>query len=278
MWRQKCLGELRDEQVRLDSFKGWMSPHVSKEDLAMNGFYFTSINDNARCYYCGVEISDWVDGDSVKEEHRKHSPYCAIVKGEYVENYPIDTKMWKDLRSENSEIFHRHSLLECKQATIFNPCHEAMASSERRKKTFGLWPSSLNNLIDDIAKAGFYYTNYGDNVKCFSCSGEVCDFTALDKPMERHAALYPECQFVNMVMGQDFVKQVLARLNSRDNYASPITFESNCSRCRVCCINDKNTLFLPCLHSAVCSTCCQSMTHCNFCGDRFESVKRIMTV
>lgn len=279
MWYKKFTEEFRDEQTRLDSFKGWISPHVTKEDLAMNGFYYTSISDNARCYYCGVEISDWVNGDSVGEEHRKHSPYCEIVKGEYVENYPIDGKAWKKVRSGNSEIYHRSSLLESKQPTIFHPRHEAMSSPERRLKTFALWPSSLNSLVEDLKKSGFYYTNFGDNVKCFSCCGEVSDFNALDKPMERHAALYPECQFVNLMMGQDFVKQVLSKPSSQDVKAqTPDSFKSNKDPCQLCCTNEKNTLFLPCLHSSVCSTCCQSMTHCNFCGEAFESVKRIMTV
>lgn len=265
----------RDEKVRLNTFKGWNSPHVTKEDLALNGFYYTDISDNVRCFHCGIEICQWEADDTVTGEHRRHSPCCEIVKGSHIINLPIDENAWRSLRAANCKVHHNNQLKYHTQSTIYNPRHQEMHSLEKRKKTFSLWPAALRGMVDAICKAGFFYTTYSDNVKCFSCAGEISEFSILDDPMERHILSYPKCQYVNLVKGRDYVKQVTS--NSVTPQKSDLP-SYHCQRCRVCNVNYRDTVFLPCLHVTTCHECCQSLSACNFCGEEFDSVKRIASV
>lgn len=44
------------EEERLKTFDGWPSNYVTPEELASNGFYYTGVDDVARCAFCGLEV------------------------------------------------------------------------------------------------------------------------------------------------------------------------------------------------------------------------------
>jgi len=51
----------------------------------------------------------------------------------------------------------------------------------------------------ELAKAGFYYMGYADNVKCFSCNLVLSEWTADDDPMDEHYKHSPKCAYINAV-------------------------------------------------------------------------------
>jgi hypothetical protein len=78
---------------------------------------------------------------------------------------------------------------------------EALPSSdlkilENRLRTFGSnWP--LNWLSkESLARAGFFYINVGDQVKCAFCGGIIGQWEPNDQPIEEHRKFFPECQVV----------------------------------------------------------------------------------
>ena len=70
-----------NEEKRAKSFEGEQQPGVfSAEEFASAGFYLPKqeARDNVlqvyvRCWYCGVHVDEWKDGDSLLEEHIRHS-------------------------------------------------------------------------------------------------------------------------------------------------------------------------------------------------------------
>ncbi|XP_062909862.1 baculoviral IAP repeat-containing protein 2 [Mobula hypostoma] len=66
-----------------------------------------------------------------------------------------------------------------------------------RISTFAKFPP--NALISErsLARAGFYYTNIGDKVQCFSCTVIVENWQPGDNPVERHKKASPSCSFIN---------------------------------------------------------------------------------
>ena len=70
-----------NEGTRAKSFEGEQQPGVfSPEEFASAGFYLPKqeSRDNVlqvyvRCWYCGVHVDEWEDGDSLLEEHIRHS-------------------------------------------------------------------------------------------------------------------------------------------------------------------------------------------------------------
>lgn len=62
------------------SFKNWSSPHVTPDELANSGFYYTGESDRVKCAFCHGQLHSWQDGDDPKTEHIKHFPGCSFVR------------------------------------------------------------------------------------------------------------------------------------------------------------------------------------------------------
>ena len=56
---------------------------------AAAGFYFTNLSDVVRCFFCGVQVCHWSEGDDALKEHQRWSPTCGFVKGLCVGNIPL---------------------------------------------------------------------------------------------------------------------------------------------------------------------------------------------
>jgi hypothetical protein len=63
---------------RLKTFKKW-SGVQTPESLAKAGFYYTNKRDIVICYYCGIEIENWLSTDEALSEHLKWSPNCLFA-------------------------------------------------------------------------------------------------------------------------------------------------------------------------------------------------------
>jgi len=72
----------------------WKSP-VSIFDLAKNGFYYASPDDNVRCAFCNLEVRGWEKCDVVDKEHRRWNPLCPfLTMPQNVGNVEIGKENW----------------------------------------------------------------------------------------------------------------------------------------------------------------------------------------
>ncbi|RWS07984.1 uncharacterized protein B4U79_05370 [Dinothrombium tinctorium] len=51
----------------------------------------------------------------------------------------------------------------------------------------------------DLAKAGFYFLNDGDRVKCHYCKGVIYKWEPGDKPLEEHKRYFPFCSYLKLL-------------------------------------------------------------------------------
>ncbi|XP_032878241.1 baculoviral IAP repeat-containing protein 3-like [Amblyraja radiata] len=72
-----------------------------------------------------------------------------------------------------------------------------LSSELYRISTFAKFPASVLISERNLARAGFYYTNTGDKVCCFSCGVMVEDWQLGDNAVERHKRSNPDCSFIN---------------------------------------------------------------------------------
>lgn len=72
-----------------------------------------------------------------------------------------------------------------------------LSSELYRISTFAKFPASVLISERNLARAGFYYTNTGDKVCCFSCGVIVEDWQLGDNAVERHKRSNPDCSFIN---------------------------------------------------------------------------------
>jgi len=78
------------------------------------------------------------------------------------------------------------------------PRHPKYVTEPARLKSYSLWPPALPQKPDDLAKAGFFYTGYSDQVKCFYCDGGLESWEPSDSPWMEHIKWFSECAFVKM--------------------------------------------------------------------------------
>jgi Inhibitor of Apoptosis domain len=78
-------------------------------------------------------------------------------------------------------------LLADRQIDLKNP--------EDRLRTYSKWPLS-NPTPQDLARAGFFYFDVGDQVKCVFCGGIIGQWEENDQPHKEHQKFFPNCPMV----------------------------------------------------------------------------------
>lgn len=84
------ITDLNIEANRLKTFDHWNVSFIDKHQLALLGFYYFGPSDMVKCYFCGVEIGMWEDGDDVLTDHMRWSPSCNLIRRNETDNIPID--------------------------------------------------------------------------------------------------------------------------------------------------------------------------------------------
>ncbi|XP_048883514.1 E3 ubiquitin-protein ligase XIAP isoform X1 [Brienomyrus brachyistius] len=70
-----------------------------------------------------------------------------------------------------------------------------------RQQSFNHFPSIPQVPVDQLARAGFYFTGKADRVRCFSCQQMVEGWHSGDAPVARHQQVSPDCKFLSCVHG-----------------------------------------------------------------------------
>ena len=79
------------------------------------------------------------------------------------------------------------------------PMYSNFVTRSSRLETFKTWPIQLGQTPSELASAGFFYTGYGDKVRCFSGGCGLEMWEPGDKPRLEHSKWYPDCSFVRML-------------------------------------------------------------------------------
>lgn len=85
------LEQMRFEEQRLKTFQcDWPHSSIRPRVLAKTGFYYIGPVDQVRCYFCGVKVSRWEQGDDEVGEHSRWSPSCMLLKRADTTNVPLE--------------------------------------------------------------------------------------------------------------------------------------------------------------------------------------------
>ena len=167
------------EQQRLCSFRNWPSwAGLRLEDLAREGFYYTGIRDEVKCFSCGVLLRLWKPEDQIRLRHNRYSPRCAFVKR-------LDDESPRDVPAKFPEI-----------------ASNTLASSDmkmevRRLATFdSRWPTLCPVKPTELARSGFYFKGKDDWVQCFACCLILKNWQPGDTPEGEHRKYKPLCPFL----------------------------------------------------------------------------------
>ena len=175
---------LHDKARRLETFVGFEGK-ADPRNLARSGFYYLGTRDCVRCAFCGFVLRNWDQKDSL-EEHRRYKPECPKVYGDIV-----PSAGWGKDPASRTEIV---------------PPHPSMVIESCRVNSFQRWPG--NQPPEKLAQAGLFYTGVADNVCCFSCGGNLYDWSPSDVPWIEHARYFPHCAFVCKLKGHRFIQDI----------------------------------------------------------------------
>ncbi|XP_072305858.1 baculoviral IAP repeat-containing protein 7-like [Eucyclogobius newberryi] len=198
---------MRRERNRLQTFHNWPSDApVSSYDLAKAGFFFLGPGDKVQCFCCGGVLRCWVHGDSPVTEHNRHFPTCNFLLGRTVGNIPLQDGSSDSVDGQLLSQLQRMTMDD--QGTTGQAVYPEMEAEDTRLTTFHNWPAEASVQPDVLARAGFFYTGHGDNVKCFFCDGGLRNWEPADDPWQEHAKWFPRCEFLIQSRGQGYISNV----------------------------------------------------------------------
>jgi hypothetical protein len=70
---------------------------------------------------------------------------------------------------------------------------ESMSNNLLKIHSFNNFPREVNIFTSFLARAGFYYTGYSDDVRCYACVLTHWKWTSRDDPIAIHRSLTPSC-------------------------------------------------------------------------------------
>jgi hypothetical protein len=71
----------------------------------------------------------------------------------------------------------------------------------KRYTSFATWPTENLPSVDDLVRAGFFYTGSKTIVTCFYCNGSLQNWGASDNPTVEHARWFPHCAYAKQLCG-----------------------------------------------------------------------------
>ncbi|KAJ8314476.1 hypothetical protein KUTeg_006626 [Tegillarca granosa] len=205
-------GLLKYERNRLETFKNWpVSSPIPPKDLAQSGFYYTGNEDRVQCAFCRGILKGWDPGDDPQKEHEKRFEKCGFILGLNVGNVPLLTKKTVPILTPDFSNGAENLGVSSERAK-----HENFAVESTRLMTFSCpgWDTRMYQTPEMLAAAGFFYTGTCDNVKCFFCDGGIRNWQPGDDPWTEHARYFPNCYYVKLVKGQDFIKKIHEKYNN----------------------------------------------------------------
>ncbi|VDI16851.1 Hypothetical predicted protein [Mytilus galloprovincialis] len=92
------------------------------------------------------------------------------------------------------------------------------------------WPGYLNQTPRAMALAGFLFAGYHDYTRCFHCGGGLRNWEAGDDPWVEHARWFPQCGFLQLNKGENFIQAVLKKHNMDQRAKGNSTFSPKVDR------------------------------------------------
>ncbi|XP_028156769.1 death-associated inhibitor of apoptosis 1-like isoform X1 [Ostrinia furnacalis] len=286
--------DLRHEDERLKTFDKWPLTFLSPDQLARNGFYYLGRGDEVRCAFCKVEIMRWEVGDDPAIDHKRWSPSCPLVRKQSASsNGTVDSAP----TSGRDECGVHIPPASNASVRMPGPVHPHYASESARLRSFQDWPRCMRQKPEDLAAAGFFYTGQGDKTKCFYCDGGLKDWENDDVPWEQHARWFDRCAYVQLVKGREYVQKVLTEaclIPAPKEEPAPVeatTIEKpaviekekeddnntidDSKVCKICYVEERNVVFVPCGHVVACAKCALSTNKCPMCRRTFRDAVRL---
>lgn len=210
------------EEVQRRTFSHYPHPAGFIERMINAGFYFCSIRDRVLCIGCGLICEHWRPGiDDPFEVHRTISPNCKCIRSKSADSgappppatpppmINADLSQRVNVVAPSTVPRPISKAFNCVEIVLTKTsCHPEYAEIRAREKSFNNWFNRSSPATDDMARAGFFYTDKEDTVTCFYCNGSLRHWRANDNPMVEHARWFPKCSYARQLCGQEMYQRI----------------------------------------------------------------------
>ncbi|CAF4833655.1 unnamed protein product, partial [Rotaria sp. Silwood2] len=190
-----CLTEVEImKEVRCRTFSHW--PHqkvLSRTQMISAGFFYCNVSDRVICLYCNLICQQWTphtdDPDNI---HQTLSSLCPYVLFILKTRQTSTASILNDNSNNRALTSNVLRFNEIAQASAF---HRAYVEISKRLSSFNSWPQEDLPSVDDLVRAGFFYTGSKTIVTCFYCNGSLQNWGPKDNPLIEHVRWFPLCAY-----------------------------------------------------------------------------------
>jgi hypothetical protein len=203
------------QQVRRRTFSHW--PHrtiPSTSQMIEAGFFNCNVGDRVICIYCNLICQQWTPHtDDPCEVHKTISPNCIYVKAKLIRPSAasimiVNESSTTTVLNNHSPTSANHDTLRSNEIVFTAACNPAYAELPKRHASFATWLHDNLPPVDDLVRAGFYYTGTKTIVTCFYCNGSLQNWGPNDNPMIEHARWFPHCAYAKQLCGDEMYRKI----------------------------------------------------------------------
>ncbi|CAF2499447.1 unnamed protein product [Rotaria sp. Silwood2] len=203
------------QQIRKRTFSHW--PHrtiPSQAQMIEAGFFNCNVGDRVICIYCNLICQQWTPHtDDPCEVHKTLSPNCMYVKTKLIRPEARSILIVNETTvgaasGSHSSTSNNNDLFRCNEFVPTAACHNAYTELPRRTASFATWPNENLPSVEDLVRAGFFYTGTKSIVTCFYCNGSLQNWGPNDNPMIEHARWFPHCAYAKQLCGVDLYRKI----------------------------------------------------------------------
>jgi hypothetical protein len=199
------------KQMRKRTFSHW--PHRTSPTSAQMieaGFFNCNVGDRIICLYCNLICQQWVpNSDDPWEVHRTLSPKCPYVIATLKRRETSSIRIVNEQSTRENAIGSTNTdPFRFNEIVYTAACHTAYIEIPRRHASFAAWPNENSPSVDDLVRAGFFYTGTKTIVTCFYCNGSLQNWGANDNPTIEHARWFPHCAYAKQLCGAELHRKI----------------------------------------------------------------------
>ncbi|CAM4941620.1 unnamed protein product [Rotaria socialis] len=214
------------QQVQRRSFSHWSHRAIpSSAQMIEAGFFNCNVGDRVICIYCNLICQQWTPHkDDPCEVHKKLSPNCPYVKSKLMRPAvsPInvgDGKSTVNTSDIPSRTASNLGPLRSNDTVFTDSCNPAYSEIPKRHASYATWPIEDLPPVDDLVRAGFFYTGTKSIVTCFYCNGSLQNWAPNDNPMIEHARWFPHCAYARKLCGEELYRKIQESKRAHEEHA-----------------------------------------------------------